>query len=144
MATQNKLTRRKFALIEDLFASETGEREILDKHKVGRRIYSRWLGDEQFCEQLNQLVVGAYRQSAFLIARNARSAAVTLVQLTNSENPETARKACLDILTMKLSTNLAPSSTAPDDKTKEPTPVSSQAASRLLADWAQESSVQQS
>ncbi len=133
MTTQNKLTRRKLALTEDLFTSELDEQKILDNHKVGRQLYSRWLADEAFSEQLDQRVAGAHRQGTFLIARNARSAAKELIKLTKCEKEETARKACLDIITMKPSATLAATPAAAEDNTPEPTRLSPQTISRLLA-----------
>ncbi len=140
MATPKKLTRRQFALIEDLFVSEVEDQEVLDKHKVSRQLYHKWLADEVFVEQLDQRVAGAHRQSTFLIARYARSAAAKLIRLINCEKEETARKACLDIITMNPSTSLTCTPAPPDDKTKEPTPISPQAASRFLAVLAEENS----
>ena len=138
MATPKKLTRRQLALIEDLFAGESEEQEVLDKHKVGRQLYCRWLADKAFSAQLDQRVAGAYRQSTFLIARHARSAAERLIGLTECQKEETARKACLDIITMNPSTGLAATGATAEDKTEDPAPIPPQTASRLLAALAEE------
>lgn len=140
MAKSKRLSSKQFALIEDLLRGELDEPEILDKHKLARRLYRRWLADEAFCEELNQRVAGEYRQSKFLVARYAPSAAARLVKLTECGKEETARKACLDIITMNPSTSSTCPPVAPDDKTKELAPISPQAASRLLAVLAEEDS----
>jgi hypothetical protein len=138
MATAKRLSNRRLALVEDLSAGDLDEQQVLDRHDVGRQIYYRWLGDRQFVEEVNQRVAGAYRRRSSPIARNARSAAATLVRLANSENPETARKACLDIITMKPLAGLT--GAASQEEIAEPSSISPQAASRLLAVLAEEKS----
>lgn len=94
------LTKRQLAVIEDMFAGELDEQAVLDKHKVSRNLYNRWLKDADFAGEFDQRIEVAFRQSAALIARYAPLAAAKLVQLTESDKEETARKACLDILSM--------------------------------------------
>jgi len=102
MTKRNQLTKRQLAVIEDLFSdfSMADEQAVLDKHKVSRNLYNKWLADSSFIEQIEQRIAAAHRQSAALIARYAPLAAAKLVQLTDSEKEETARKACLDIISM--------------------------------------------
>ncbi len=133
MAKAKRLSRKQLALAEDLFKGELNERHVLDKHKVGRQLFRKWRGDDQFTEEINQLVAGAYRQSTFLIARNAPSAAKETIELTGCGKEETARKACLDIITMNSSTGLTDSPSTCDDKAEESTPLPPETASRLLA-----------
>lgn len=134
MAKAKQLTRRQSALIEDLFASDKEEQEVLDKHNVSRRLYCRWLADEAFAEQLNRQVAVAYRRSRLLIARQAPTVASTLVGLTTCEKEETARKACLDIICPNSAIHSVPTSAAlPKDKPPEPEQISPQAAGRILA-----------
>ena len=100
MSGSKRLTKRQLAVIDDLFAGRLEEQEILDKYKLSKRIYHKWLKDDTFSGQLERRINEAYRQSALLIARYAPTAAIKLVQLTDSDKPETARKACLDIISM--------------------------------------------
>ena len=93
-----RLSRKQLAVIEDLFAGELDEQAVLDKYNVSKRLYNRWLADDRFIQQFNEHICRAYRQSQFVIARYATLAAAKLVQLTDCEKAETARKACLDIL----------------------------------------------
>jgi hypothetical protein len=139
MAKAKQVTRRQFALIEDLFAGELQEQEILDKHAVGWRLYFRWLADKAFAEQLNRHVAVSYRRSRLLIARKAPTVASTLVGLTECEKEETARKACLDIICPNSPIHSAETSVAgANDKPAQPAQISPQAASRLLATLAEE------
>ena len=100
MAKSKHLSTRQLKIIEDLFSSEMCEQAVLNKHNVSRYLFNKWLADETFAEQLNKRITAAYRKSAAYIARCATLAAAKLVQLTNSDKPETARKACLDIISM--------------------------------------------
>jgi len=136
-----KLTKRQLAVIEDLFAGELDEQAVLDKHKVSRNLYNRWLKDADFAGEFDQRIEGAFRQSAALIARYAPLAAAKLVQLTESDKEETARKACLDIISMPwlsaAKKPLAPSGPGPAESPPQ-SELSDQTASRLLAAMAEE------
>jgi hypothetical protein len=100
-----RLSKRQLAVIEDLFAGELDEQTILDKYNVSKTLYNRWLADDRFIEQFNERVYRAFRQGQLIIARYAPLAAARLVQLTDCEKAETARKACLDILSLPTLTS---------------------------------------
>lgn len=143
MSGSKKLTNRQLAVIDDLFSGRLEEQEILDKYKLSRRLYDKWLNNESFNGQLERRVNEAYRQSAILIARYAPVAAAKLIQLTNSDKPETARKACLDIISMPVHT------TGPKDKpsvapqpadASPPIALNPETAGKLLAVLAEEKS----
>ncbi|MFB0553497.1 MAG: hypothetical protein ACETWQ_09305 [Phycisphaerae bacterium] len=104
MPKEKQLTQIQLAVIDDLFAGELDEQAILDKHNVNRQLYSKWQNDDNFIEQFEKRIADAYRQSAVLIARYAPLAAAKLIQLTESDKAETARKACLDIISMPILT----------------------------------------
>lgn len=136
MDKRKSLTKKQLAVIEDLFAGELDEQAILDKHKVSRNLYNRWLADERFAEQFNERIARAYRQSEFIIARYAPLAAAKLVQLTESESQETARKACLDIISMQTIREAKDDGQMTMDE--RPDGLSSEAASRILAALAED------
>ena len=98
MRRAKQLTKKQLAVIEELFAGELDEQAILDKYKLSRKLYHRWRNDENFTEQFEKRISDSYLQSDVLIARYAPVAAAKLIQLTSSDKPETARKACLDII----------------------------------------------
>lgn len=100
MPKAKNLTRRQHAVIEDLFAAKMDEQKVLEKHHVSGALYSRWLADERFVEQFDRRLDQAYRSGRLTLARNASNAADKLVALTECEKEETARKACLDIITL--------------------------------------------
>ena len=100
MKTKKQLNKRQLAVIDQLFKGELDEQAILDKYKVSHNLYKRWLANKNFTDEIDRRIESSLRQSALLIARYAPLAAAKLVQLTDSENQETARKACLDIISM--------------------------------------------
>ena len=86
--------------MDDLFAGRLDEQAILDKHNVKRDVYSRWCASDGWREEFNRRIGQLSRQGELIIARYVALAAAKLVALTESENQETARKACLDIISM--------------------------------------------
>jgi len=136
MNRKKTLTKKQLAVIEDLFAGELDEQAVLSKHNLNRKLYNKWLADELFAQQLNERIARAYRQSQFILARYAPLAAAKLVQLTESESQETARKACLDIISMG-STSLAPPPVGGVQLMAEQQ-LSAETASRLLAALAED------
>lgn len=142
MTNSNTLTKRQLAVIEDLFAGEMEEREVLDKHNVKPHRYEQWLADERFVEYFERRIARACRESRIILARFASGAAAKLVELAATGKGETARKACLDIISLHTSAETK----APQDKTlpeqeeaAAPRALSPQALSRLLAALAKES-----
>ncbi len=138
------LTKRQLAVIDELFRSELDEQAILDKYKVSRQLYNRWLTDENFADELERLIESSFRQSALLIARYAPLAAAKLVSLMDSSKEETARKACLDIISsaFRLKTQDAGLKTQDHEQPTAgvlPSGLSEQTASRLLSALAEES-----
>jgi hypothetical protein len=102
MARKKQLSKKQFAVINDLFGGELNEEAILAKHKISRRVYIRWLTDNRFEAEFSRRIAAAHRQSELIIAKYAPLAAAKLVQLTESEKEETARKACLNIISLPM------------------------------------------
>ena len=96
---QKTLSKKQSAVIDELFAGELTETQILEKHNLSANLYRKWLADERFCAEFKARITAARLQSRALIARYSLAAAAKLVALTESQNPETARKACLDVIT---------------------------------------------
>jgi hypothetical protein len=143
MGKTEKLKPRQFAVIDELFNGDD-EQAVLDKHKVSRRLYNKWLADSNFTGEFDRRIDAAYRQSAVLIARYAPLAAAKLVQLTESDKEETARRACLDIISMHASRESRDDGRGTKDETEsaESSPqseLSDQTASKLLSALAEES-----
>lgn len=138
MHETKRLSKRQLAVAEDLFAGEMDEQIVLDKYKVSRKLYNRWLAEPAFAERLGQCIDAAHLRSAVLVARNAPKAAGTLFELTTSDKGETTRKACLDIILMNTPTRPADSPAAPGAVPPDHPPLSDETATRLLAALAEE------
>jgi hypothetical protein len=140
MARRKYLSQRQLTVLDDLFNSDLDEQAILDKHKVRRSTYERWLADELFMERFKQHVNGLMRRSELLIAKYSCLAAAKLVELTTSDKAETARRACLDIISVpKITSNRSEQpDKAPKESDKQVGQLSDATASRLLAAMAEE------
>jgi alkylhydroperoxidase family enzyme len=142
MGKTEKLKPRQLAVIDELFNGDD-EQAVLDRHKVSRRLYNKWLADSDFVGEFDRRIDASFRQSAALIARYAPLAAAKLVQLTESDKEETARKACLDIISMHAGRTRDDGRPTKDDGRGSPDmeqgfALPDQTASRLLSALAEE------
>lgn len=135
MARRRYLSQKQLAVLDDLFTSDLDEQAILDKHKVRWSTYERWLADKLFVERFKRYVNGLKRRSELLMAKYSCLAAAKLVELTASDKAETARRACLDIISVpKIAANKdeQPDKTQKDgDRQAEQLPA--ETASKILA-----------
>jgi len=134
------LNSRQVAVVDDLFAGDIDEAGVLQKHQLSRSVYRKWLADEVFTAELDLRIESAMRQSKMIIARFAPVAAFKLVRLTDCEKEETARKACIDIISTQAQTS--PENDARDDEKPGPptTVLSAETASKMLQLLAEETS----
>ncbi len=95
-----KPNKKQLAVLDDLFASDLSAEQILEKHRVTRSLYSRWQSDDSYIAELDRRIELLGRNSRILIAKYSSIAAAKLIALTDSANQETARKACLDIISL--------------------------------------------
>ena len=101
MADARPLIAKQLAVIDDLFEGRLEEPDILKNHNISRKLYDKWLGDEGFNDHLDRRMAWEYRRCEFMLAHYARVAASNLVKLTDPKQPEAARRACIDIITMR-------------------------------------------
>ncbi len=97
---RGRLSDKQRAVINDLFQNGLPESETLEKHNISPRRYRQWLENGLFTQEINYRIEAAMRQSKVVMARWLPLAAERLAQLTISEKDETARKACLDLISM--------------------------------------------
>jgi len=140
MAKRRYLSQQQLTVLDDLFNSELDEEAVLDKHKVRRSTYERWLADELFAERFKRYVNNMRRRSELLMAKYSCLAAAKLVELTTSDKAETARKACLDIISSPKIADSRDEQTdkMPKESDKHVEQLSDATASRLLAAMAEE------
>lgn len=130
---QNKLSKKQLAVLDDIFDGDLAEEAVLAKYDVGRRMFERWLRDETFEEEFSRRVQWLYRRSRLIIARYSPLAAAKLVQLTESEKEETARRACLDIINMESPAVKTDEPSEQDDDQQLPPGLCKATAAKLLA-----------
>lgn len=133
MGGSKKLSHKQLAVIDDLFAGEPDEQTLLAKHRIKKSAYNRWLADENFQAELVSRIKTARLLSEVLIARYSAVAAAKLVQLTESEKEETARKACLDIISPSQRDDTQNRPDKPGEDKPQLPELSDETASRLLA-----------
>ena len=146
MTNAKPLSAKQLAVIDDLFEGELEEQAILENHNISRKLYDKWLADEGFNDHLDWRMAWEYRRCEFMLAHYARMAASNLVQLTDpdSKQPEAARKACIDIITMRANLLAGTrSSGTPAVPVDNPTsavspPLSPETTGKLLAVLAEE------
>jgi len=131
MPDVKQLTKKQLSVIDDLFAGELDEQQVFEKHRINKRVYDKWLTEDNFAGEFDRRVKSAHRQGELIIARFATVAAAKLVQLTESENQETSRKACLDVINY-LRQKAEPNSDDQPEAEKLPD-LPPELASRLLA-----------
>ena len=137
MARKKRLSKKQLAVIEEMFSEQLDEQQVLDKHKVSRNIYNKWLADSAFTDEFDRRTASARRQGELIIAKYASLAAAKLVQLTESKSQETARKACLDIISLPSAKK--PQGPSETEQAGEQQPqLSDETVSKLLAVLAEE------
>jgi len=94
------LSDKQRAVINDLFQNGLPELETLEKHNISPCRYRKWLENGLFTQEFNARIDAAMRQSKLVMARWLPLATERLAQLTISEKDETARKACLDVISL--------------------------------------------
>ncbi len=95
---KSKLSHRQKAVLDELFAGSQSQQQILEKYGVTKSEFEKWLSQASFSTALQMRIGAEYLTSAVLLARYAPVAAARLIVLTDSDKPETARRACLDII----------------------------------------------
>jgi len=128
------LSDKQRAVINDLFQNGLTEPETLEKHNISPCRYRKWLENGLFPQEINDRFEAAVRQSKLVMARWLPLTAERLAQLTISEKDETARKACLDVISLHTpETEQKTAQNAQTVQAKEIKPLPPEVASKLLA-----------
>lgn len=128
------LTEKQIRVIEDLFESGGDEAGVLQKHNISHKLWQKWLADKDFSDGIKSRFESAKRASLILMAKYTSLAAAKLVQLCDSRNQETSRKACLDILTLRIGGK----ETADAEQAEAPEAIDAATASKILGVLAEE------
>jgi len=92
------LSQKQRAVLDDLLSEDYDEDEIRRRHRLIRGTLNRWLSDALFIEEFERRVRFSRFLGAALLAKSSYDAANKLINLKEGKNPETERKACLDII----------------------------------------------
>jgi len=134
MAKKRQLTQKQIGVIDDLFDGQMVEQAILQKHRLRRTTYYKWLSEDNFKEQFGLRIAALNRHSELIIASYASLAVAKLVELTGSGEVETARRACLDIINLpREDASKVSAKSTPKNKDGEQLAISNETASRVLA-----------
>lgn len=132
----NKLTKRQLNFIDELFTSGGDETAAGKRCNLSPVLYHKWLSTKAFADEIARRSDLAKQASKILLSQYLTVAAAKLVALTGSDKEETARKACLDILSLNSD------EAAVDEETTAESPlpkISPQTASKLLKVLAEDS-----
>jgi hypothetical protein len=132
MMESRRLTKKQLAVIDDLIAGELEQKQILKKHETRPTTFKKWLAAPAFKDELERRTEWLTHRSELILASYKSVAAGRLVELTQSQNQETARKACLDILnrTCSAADGSAKTQVSADESEKS---LPADTASKLLA-----------
>jgi hypothetical protein len=87
-------------VIDDLFYRGFKESQVNAKYGLTPGTLRKWLLDDSFKQELRSRMHVAWSEARVKLARFAPEAAGKLIELTECEKEETARKACLDVIAM--------------------------------------------
>ena len=135
--TKSKAKKRSVVL--DALFSDCGDHmQILAGHGVSCEELNRMMAnDPSFSAEIDRRIAAEWQRASAVIATWAYRSAIKLVQLTEDDDPETARKACLDL--MALHKSISDRRPMPDNASKGPAgkepaiPISSKTAGKMLA-----------
>lgn len=117
MGKKSGLTNKQVRVIDDLMVGSMSEADVLAKHNVSAALLGRWLCDDLFAAKLSERMQTARLRSQLIIARFSQVAATRLIELTECEKEETARKACLDVISLPIG---GPGDKGKADEQKQP------------------------
>jgi len=95
------LTKEQLQIIDELFESGGDESTVLQKHNISFRDWQQKLAEKDFADEIAARLESSKRQGQIILSKYVPFAAAKLVQLCESENQETSRKAVLDILNLQ-------------------------------------------
>ncbi len=128
---ESKLNKKQLDVIEELFLGNLEEHEIIEKYKLTKKLFNKWMADTIFINEMESRIRSSRLKGRLIIARYAYVAASKLVQLTEGEKEETARKACVDIISMPIErARKEPADHADGEKSRQS--IAPELASKLL------------
>lgn len=103
-----KITKLHREVAEALFRERLTPAAIRAKFRVSPKTLARWRGEPAFRAVLAEIEAECQRRARWLLVTFGEPVAARLIKLTEAENAETARKACLDVLVRALGSGAPP------------------------------------
>lgn len=96
-----KATSKPTALraVDEILKGED-EAKVLERYEIEPETFDKLLNSPKFILQVSNRIGLSIIRSKLLIAQYAQVATAKLIHLTDCEKEETARKACLDVITL--------------------------------------------
>jgi hypothetical protein len=126
------LSEKQIKVINDLFEASGDEATVLSKYNISHKLWHKWLNNKDFVGGITTKLESSKRAGQILLAKYNSLAAAKLVQLCDSKNPETSRKACLGIIELETELKQA-GGTAKEQATETAPSLDPATASKLLA-----------
>jgi hypothetical protein len=127
------LTKKQKEAIEDLFTLDIEMQDVLQKHKIKPRTFCRWLEQPNFFTEYRKRLKLSERQKELVFARCAHSVTASLVNLTQAPKEETARKACMHVISHPDRKSINNTDTLPPPPEDPSSEISPEMASRMLS-----------
>jgi hypothetical protein len=93
-----KVTAIQSMVINDMLDPNMTEEAVLRKHNVSEKRYRKWMFMRNFRKEFEYRLMCSRRMSIMMLNKYTPVATAKLVELTQDENGETARKACMEIV----------------------------------------------
>ncbi|MCE5339520.1 MAG: hypothetical protein LLF92_00130 [Planctomycetaceae bacterium] len=126
------ITKKHTKIIDEWVQNEVDETELIQKYRISFKKLSKLLNYKQTKDEIDGRLEVAKKRSQLLIAKYLPVATAKLIELCNSDNNETSRKACMDLIKEELQEKFAEPIT--QTEAQEPAPkIDNETASTILA-----------
>lgn len=95
-----QFTKKQIKIIKKWINNESDEKELCKKYKISYKKWSTWINSKYVKDEIKGRVEAAKKSSELLMARYLPLATAKLIEQCNSENNETSRKACIQIISL--------------------------------------------
>lgn len=125
-----RFTPKQLKIIKKWLNNEVDELELCKKYHISYRKWHKWTNSKFVKDEIKGRVEAAKKRSELLMAEYLPLATAKLIEQCNSENSETSRKACLQIITNCAQENQIEE----QEETTEPAvEIDDETASKILA-----------
>jgi hypothetical protein len=112
----NIITTRQLRAIDEFFAANGDENEVLKNFSISPARWKRWQTQQPFNRAFEAKMSALNRQGQVILLQNTSWVTARLLELCNSPKEEVSRKACLNVLQLNNETiekNITPETDEP-------------------------------